>query len=163
MTRGPLLAKMLVFILPLIVTNLLQVCYNAADMVIVGFSPEADAVGAIGTTGAFTALVMNLLVGISVGANVVVARHIGARHEQEASAAVHTATVLGLVIGLIGAAAGFVYYGFESIKLVLVNFAAGAFSGILSFLYLPLGIVFLLAAGLGSFNKYTVTEENSDV
>ena len=64
---------------------------------------------------------------------------------------------------LLGAAAGFVYYGFESVKLVLVNFAIGAFSGILSFLYLPLGIVFLLAAGLGSFNKYTVTEENSDV
>ena len=107
MTRGPLLGKMLVFILPLMITNLLQVCYNAADMMIVGLSPEADAVGAIGTTGAFTALVMNLLAGISVGANVVVARHIGARQREEARAAVHTATLLGLGIGIIGAAAGF--------------------------------------------------------
>ena len=78
MTNGPLLGKILVFVLPLILTNLLQTLYNAADMVAVGYSPEPDAVGAIGTTGAFVSLVLNLFIGLFIGATVVVARHIGA-------------------------------------------------------------------------------------
>lgn len=107
MTAGPLFSKMLVFIFPLMISNLLQAFYNAADMVVVGFSSEPDALGAIGTTTAFTALILNLLVGISVGANVVVARHIGAKEDAQTSRAVHTATVAGFAVGLLGAVIGY--------------------------------------------------------
>lgn len=106
MTSGPVFSKMLVFVLPLIFTNLLQVLYNAADMIVVGFSPEPDAVGAIGTTSAFTSLIINLFIGLSVGANVVVARHIGAGDKERASRAVHTATVAALLFGIAGAVVG---------------------------------------------------------
>lgn len=107
MTRGPLFSKMLVFMVPLMLTNFLQTFYNAADMIVVGLSSEADAVGAIGTTGAFTALIVNLLTGIAVGANVVVARHIGARDDERASRAVHTAAIVGLAIGVFGGVIGY--------------------------------------------------------
>lgn len=106
MTSGAILPKILVFVLPLIVTNLLQMLYNAADMIVVGLSAEGDAVGAIGTTGAFTSLVVNLFIGLSVGANVVVARHLGAGDHDRASVAVHTSTVVGLALGVIGGAVG---------------------------------------------------------
>lgn len=106
MTSGPLLGKILLFSLPLILTNLLQMFYNAADMIVVARSTEPDAVGAIGTTGAFTSLVVNLFIGLSVGATVVVARHIGAGEEDKANVAVHTATVVGLICGLLGAGIG---------------------------------------------------------
>lgn len=106
MTSGPLLSRMLVFIFPLMITNILQSLYNAADMIVVGYSNEADAVGAIGTTGAFTGLILNLLIGLSVGANVVIARHIGAREQERASRAVHTAAILSVIIGVLGGAIG---------------------------------------------------------
>ena len=106
MTTGALLPKILLFVLPLIVTNLLQMFYNAADMIVVGLSSEADAVGAIGTTGAFTSLVVNLFIGLSVGANVVVARHLGAGEHDRASIAVHTSTVVGLLLGVVGGGVG---------------------------------------------------------
>ena len=108
MTAGALLPKILLFVLPLIVTNLLQMFYNAADMIVVGLSTEGDAVGAIGTTGAFTSLVVNLFIGLSVGANVVVARHLGAGEQDRASIAVHTSTIIGLALGVIGGAVGIV-------------------------------------------------------
>jgi len=107
MTNGPLLGKILVFVLPLMLTNLLQTFYNAADMIVVGLSSEPDAVGAIGTTGAFTSLLVNLFIGLSVGANVVVARHIGAGEHDRASIAVHTSTMIGLALGVFGAVLGF--------------------------------------------------------
>ena len=107
MTSGPLFSRMLSFAIPLMMTNFLQTFYNAADMIVVGLSSEGDAVGAIGTTTAFTALIVNLLIGISVGANVVVARHIGAGEKEQTSQAVHTAALVGLVIGVIGGAIGY--------------------------------------------------------
>ena len=108
MTNGPLLLKILVFVLPLILTNLLQMLYNAADMIVVGLSSEPDSVGAIGTTGAFTSLILNLFIGLSVGATVVVARHIGAGENEQASVAVHTSTVVGLAFGVFGAILGMI-------------------------------------------------------
>ena len=101
MTSGPLFSRMLSFAIPLMMTNFLQTFYNAADMIVVGLSSEGDSVGAIGTTTAFTALIVNLLIGISVGANVVVARHIGAGEKEQTSQAVHTAALVGLVIMLV--------------------------------------------------------------
>ena len=106
MTSGPLLGKILVFVLPLILTNLLQMLYNAADMVMVGYSAEPDAVGAIGTTGSFISLLLNLFIGLSIGATVVVARHIGAGESERANVALHSATLVSLFSGAIGAGLG---------------------------------------------------------
>ena len=107
MLNGPILGRMVTFIIPVILTNLLQVTYNSADMIIAGLSHEADAVGAIGTTSSFTALILNLLVGFSLGANVVVAKHLGAGNEKRVSRAVHTATLVGFLLGVILAVVGF--------------------------------------------------------
>ncbi len=107
MIEGPLLSRMLIFIVPVILTNLLQVFYNSADMVIAGLSSEPDAVGAIGTTGSFSSLMVNLFIGLSVGANVVIARYIGAGERERASRAVHTSAVLAVLLGAAGGAIGF--------------------------------------------------------
>ena len=105
--EDPLFRKILLFTLPLIATNLLQTFYNAADMIIVGLSHEPDAVGAIGTTSSFINLVVNVFMGFSLGSNVVVARHIGARDRDGASRAVHTAVCMSLLFGLLGTGIGF--------------------------------------------------------
>lgn len=106
MINGPLLGKIIAFSVPIILTNLLQVLYNAADMMVVSLSSEPDAVGAIGTTTALTNLIVNIFVGFSTGANVVVARHIGAKEREEASRAVHTAIAMSLIFGLASALIG---------------------------------------------------------
>ncbi len=106
MTSGPIFGNILRFVLPLIFTNLLQMLYNATDMIVVGLSSEPDAVGAIGTTTAFASLIVSLFIGLSVGANVVVARHIGAKDEERASRALHTSTVIALIFGIVGAVIG---------------------------------------------------------
>ena len=109
MTNGPLLVKILVFAFPLILTNLLQSLYNAADMIVVGLSTEPDAVGAIGTSSAFVQLLTNLFIGLAVGATVVVARHIGAGELEKANVAAHTSSVVGLACGVIAGTLGFVF------------------------------------------------------
>ena len=108
MTEGPLFGKILLFILPLMATNLLQTFYNAADMIVVGFSSEADAVGAIGTTAAYINLILNVFLGFATGANVVVARHLGAKEDDRASRTVHTSLVVGLLFGVVCALLGFI-------------------------------------------------------
>ena len=106
MTEGPLFGKILLFVLPMMATNLLQVAYNAADMMIVSLSHEANSVGAIGMTGPFINLVLNLFMGFSIGANVVIARHIGAREGDRASKVVHTSLLLALILGVVGCIIG---------------------------------------------------------
>ena len=106
LTSGPLLSKIMLFVLPLMASNLLQTLYNAADMMVVGLSSEANAVGAIGTTGAFINMIVNIFIGFSAGANVVVARHIGARDEQAVSRTVHTAIAMSLIFGVLGSVVG---------------------------------------------------------
>lgn len=106
MTHGPLLGKIILFVLPLMLTNLLQVLYNAADMMVVSLSHEANSVGAISTTGAFINLVLNVFIGFSVGANVVVARCIGAKDHDQVERAVHTSLLMSVIFGVIGSGIG---------------------------------------------------------
>lgn len=98
--EGPLLPKVIVFVLPLMLTNLLQVFYNAADMIVVGMSDVEGAIGAIGTTGAMINFILNVFMGFSVGAGVVVARNIGAGNRIATKKAVHTALVVAFVSGI---------------------------------------------------------------
>ncbi|MBQ8357970.1 MAG: MATE family efflux transporter [Clostridia bacterium] len=106
MTEGPLLGKIMLFILPLMASNLLQTLYNAADMMVVSLSHEPNAVGAIGTTGAFINMIVNIFIGFSAGANVVVARHLGAKDHDAVSRTVHTAICMSVIFGLVGSVVG---------------------------------------------------------
>ncbi|MBE7086017.1 MAG: MATE family efflux transporter [Clostridiales bacterium] len=105
-TEGKVFLKIVWFILPIMATNLLQTFYNAADMMVVSLSHEANAVGAIGTTGSFINLVVNVFIGFSVGANVVVAREIGAKDREKTQKAVHTALLMAVMFGVLGMAIG---------------------------------------------------------
>lgn len=105
-TEGTVFFKLLRFILPIVATNLLQMLYNAADMMVVSLSHEQNAVGAIGMTGSFIHLVLNVFIGFSVGANVVVAREIGARDRERTQNAVHTALLMAVIFGVVGTAIG---------------------------------------------------------
>ncbi len=105
-TQGRIFIKILWFVLPIMVTNLLQSFYNAADMMVVSLSSEENAVGAIGTTGSFINLIVNVFIGFSVGANVVVAREVGAKDRQKTQTAVHTALLMSVMFGLLGMALG---------------------------------------------------------
>lgn len=106
MTEGPLFGKILRFVMPLMLTNILQVLYNAADMIIVSMSGEPDAVGAIGTSAPMINLFINIFIGFSVGANVVAARNIGAQNPDGVSGAVHTAILVSVIFGIAGGAVG---------------------------------------------------------
>ncbi|MBP5161712.1 MAG: MATE family efflux transporter [Spirochaetales bacterium] len=98
--HGPLLGKIFAFVLPLMITNLIQNLYNAADMVIVGMSDVDGAIGAIGTTAAMVNCILNLFMGFAVGASVMVARAIGERNPDKTTKAVHTALVIGMISGI---------------------------------------------------------------
>ena len=106
MLGGSLVKNILIYSFPLIVSNLLQVLYSAADMIVVALSGAEGAIGAIGTTGTLITLVVNLFIGFSVGANAVVARRIGARDRIQAERSAHTAIVMAVLFGLLGAAVG---------------------------------------------------------
>ena len=78
MCNGPLAGKLLLFALPLILSSLLQLLFNAADVVVVGRYAGREALAAVGSTSSLINLLVNLFVGFSVGTNVVVARDMGA-------------------------------------------------------------------------------------
>lgn len=120
-TEGPIFGKMLSFILPLMLTNLLQVCYSVADTVIVGFSDEPDAIGAVGITAALTSLIVNVFIGFSTGTNVMVAKYLGERNDEKVSRVVHTSLLISVIFGLICTLVG----GFISRPLIHIIGAEG--------------------------------------
>ena len=107
MLEGPLLGKVFLFAVPLMATNILQMLYNAADMIVAGMSGVDGAIGAIGTTGAMINLILNIFSGFAIGTNVVVARNIGRGDEQATRDAVHTSLVMAALFGGICAIIGF--------------------------------------------------------
>lgn len=107
MTEGPFFKKMLLFAIPIIITGILQNLYNAADLVVVGQFRGDLAVAAVGSTGALTNLIIGLLMGLSVGAGVCVAHHIGAKEPDEVKKVVHTSILLSLICGIVIAIVGF--------------------------------------------------------
>ena len=101
MLEGPLLGKVFLFALPLMITNLLQVLYSAADMVIAGMSGVDGAIGAIGTCGAMINFILNIFSGFAIGTNVVVARNIGRGDREATQRSVHTSLVMAALFGAI--------------------------------------------------------------
>lgn len=101
MCHGPLLRQLLVFSLPVMLSGVLQLLFNAADIIVVGQYVGSTALAAVGSTGSLINLLINLLIGLSVGANVMVARYYGAHEEKLVSQTVHTAILLSLVSGIV--------------------------------------------------------------
>ena len=101
MTNGPIVKKLLLFVYPLIITNLLQHLYSAADNAVVGRFVGKTALAAVGATGSATSMILNLLIGLSVGANIVNANLLGARKFKDLRKSMHTALMLALIFGLI--------------------------------------------------------------
>ena len=109
LTERPFLKKIIKFVIPLIFTGLLQSLYNAADLVIVGRLRGAGALAAVGTTGSLTNLTVGLFMGLSIGAGVVVAQHIGALEYKKVEKVVHSAISLSVILGVIVAIVGFIF------------------------------------------------------
>lgn len=110
MCSGPILRKMLMFALPLMLSSILQLLFNAADIVVVGKFAGDNSLAAVGSNTALINLLTNLFIGLSIGANVVAARHYGAKAWDDLRWTVHTAMLLSmlsgallLVLGVIGA------------------------------------------------------------
>lgn len=106
MTKGPLLGKMLLFALPLAASSVLQLLFNMADVIVVGRFAGSTALAAVGGTTQVINLMVNLFIGLSVGANVVLATLIGQKQDHKLPEMVHTAMGIALVSGVGLLAAG---------------------------------------------------------
>ncbi len=106
MCRGSLFPKILAFSIPLMASSILQLLFNAADMVVVGRFAGSTALAAVGANASLINLLTNLFIGFSVGANVMVAQFYGAEKEREMSETVHSALVLSQACGVILLALG---------------------------------------------------------
>lgn len=100
MCNGPLLGKIILFSIPVILSGILQLLFNAADIVVVGRFAGNEALAAVGSTSSLINLMTNLFIGLSVGANVLVARYYGAGQKKELSEMVHTAVLTSVVSGI---------------------------------------------------------------
>ncbi len=111
MTEGRLLPKVLMFSLPLIASGILQLLFNAADMVVVGqfASNGKEALAAVGSTGSLINLMVNVFIGLSVGGSVAVAKAYGAQDYLTVHKSVHTAMTLAIIAGLVVGVLGFVF------------------------------------------------------
>ncbi len=109
MVNGPILKKMLLFTIPLMFSSILQLLFNAADIVVVGRFAGDNSLAAVGCNGALINLMTNVFLGLSVGGNVLAARDYGAGNEEELSKTVHTAMLLGIISGIILTIAGVIF------------------------------------------------------
>ena len=101
-TEGPLFLPIFLFVIPIILTGILQIVYNMADNIVVGrWSGDELALAAVGSTTSLANLMVNLLMGIAGGAGVVVAQSLGAKKYDELSRAVHTALTFSFIAGIV--------------------------------------------------------------
>ena len=106
MCNGSIMDKLISFSLPLMLTSILQLMFNAVDIIVVGHYTGSEALAAVGSTTALINIFTNLFIGVSLGANVLAARYFAAGQDKEMSEAVHTAIALALVSGVIMAFVG---------------------------------------------------------
>lgn len=100
MCNGPLFSKIVVFALPLMLSGILQLLFNAADIIVVGRFAGSDSLAAVGSTASLINLLVNLFIGLSIGVNVLVAQFYGAQKWRELEETVHTSVVLAGISGL---------------------------------------------------------------
>ena len=101
MCSGPLFKKIVRFLVPLILSGVLQLMFNAADMIVVGQFTGSKALAAVGATTFLINLQVNLFIGISIGANVAAAKSFGAKNDKDLTETVHTAVLMAIVIGVL--------------------------------------------------------------
>ena len=107
MCSGSVVKKVLSFSAPLMLSGILQLLFNAADIIVVGRFAGRQSLAAVGSTTALINLLVNIFIGLSIGVNVLVARYYGAKNEKDLSETVHTAVAVSLASGLALIAAGF--------------------------------------------------------
>ncbi len=107
-TEGPLFFRIILFALPIMLTGILQICYNMADNIVVGkFSGDPHALAAVGSTSSINSLILNLLIGISTGTGVVVSQLYGAGESKRMSRCIHTSLAFSLIGGIAMSIIGF--------------------------------------------------------
>ena len=104
--NGSIWDKILAFALPLAATSVLQQLFNSADVAVVGHFSGSNALAAVGSTSPITNLFITIFVGLSIGANVVISRFLGAQNEKDTSKAVHTSILLSIISGIVIALIG---------------------------------------------------------
>lgn len=106
MCNGAIAPKMLLFAVPLMISSILQLLFNAADLVVVAQYATDDSYAAVGSTGSLVNLMTNLFIGLSVGVNVLAARYLGSKEDTELEKTVHTSVLISLLIGCVLAVFG---------------------------------------------------------
>lgn len=109
MCNGSIMDKLISFSLPLMLSSILQLMFNAVDIIVVGRFSGSQALAAVGSTTALINIFTNLFIGISLGANVLAARYYAAGRDKEMSETVHTAITLALISGVIMAFVGLIF------------------------------------------------------
>lgn len=145
MTCGPFLKKILIFSVPLMLTGLLQIAYNTADVIVVGRFVGKEALAAVGSTGSLVNLFLNVFLGLSMGSGVMVARHIGEKNDKKVHECTHTAMLLSVICGFFIGALGFFASG-AMLKLMKVP------ADVLEPATLYLQIYFIGSPGLMAYN-----------
>ena len=101
MCSGSILKKLLLFSVPLILSSVLQLLFNTADVIVVGKFAGPDSLSAVGSTGSLINLITNLFMGLSVGTNVIVARLFSAKKNEDLRQAVHTSISISIIGGIL--------------------------------------------------------------
>lgn len=109
MITGPTFGKMIMFSIPVVLSGVLQLLFNAADIIVVGNFAGDESLAAVGSTSALINLFTNVFIGLSIGTNVLIAHFIGAGDKSKVSKTVHTSMVLGIVCGFFLAILGIAF------------------------------------------------------
>ena len=100
--EGPVLPNMLRYALPIMITNILQLFYNSADMFVVGnFCSDKNALGAVGCTGSLIHMILGVFIGLGAGVAVILAQSIGSGNKERSSKIVHTSFCLSIFLGIV--------------------------------------------------------------
>ena len=106
MCSGPIFVKLMVFAVPLALSSMLQLLFNAADVVVVGRFAGSESLAAVGATSALVSLLVNVFIGLSVGANVLAAQYFGAQKQKDLEETIHTSMVMAGTGGIVLLGAG---------------------------------------------------------
>lgn len=155
MTQGSILGKLLKFTLPLIFSSILQLLFNAADIVVVGRFAGDDCLAAVGSTSSLIHLLVNLFQGLSIGTNVVAAHYFGAGDKQNLKETVHTSMLVSIYSGIILTVIGVVFakpllllmQSPENVLNLAVVYLRIYFGGIISAMIYNFGSALLRAKG----------------
>lgn len=111
MCNGPLLSKIILFSIPLMLSGILQLLFNAADIIVVGRYAGSDSLAAVGATSSLINLLINVFIGLSIGTNVLVARFYAAHSDNDLEETVQTSIVVAVIGGVILIGVGFLFSG----------------------------------------------------